>query len=109
MNRQGLIALENAGYTQSDGWDDLHQYNDEGGQTARGGVFYHGQDVERGITGAGLSIRFGAFGEDGDSIEIARKAISILQEHGFKPIWNEDPNQVIDLPPFEWQRRQNHD
>ena len=109
MNQQDLIALENAGYTQSDGWDDLHQYFDEDGQRAKGGVFYHGQDVERSITGAGLNIRFGAFGDQGNNLEIGRQVVEVLKQHGFEPIWNENPNQVIDLPPFEWQRRQNHD
>lgn len=105
MNTQGLIALENAGYTQSDGWDDLRELYFENGKTAKGGVFYHRQDLERGILGLGLNIRFGGFGKDTDDLEIGRKAVEILKKHGFKPIWDEDPNRVIDLPPFEWQRR----
>jgi len=108
MNRQGLIAGENLGYTQSDGWDDLNQYFYEDGETAKGGVFYHGQDVERGITGAGLNIRFGAFGKNEDDAEIGRKVVKILKQHGFDPIWNEDPDMVIDLPPFQWQRRNSY-
>ena len=106
MNAQGLIALEDAGYTQSDGWGDLGELYHEGGRTAKGGVFYHRQDVEGVLFGVGLNIRFGGFGENDNAVAIGRKAVEILRQHGFDPIWDENPDRTIELPPFEWQRRQ---
>jgi len=106
MNAQGLIALEDAGYTQSDGWGDLGELYHESGKTAKGGVFYHRQDVEGVLFGVGLNIRFGGFGENDSAVAIGRKAVEILRQHGFDPIWDENPDRTIELPPFEWQRRQ---
>jgi len=106
LNTRGILAFENLGYTQSDGWADLHQFQAERNTPAIGGVFYHGQDLERGVLGHGLAIRFGAFG-DGDSVEIAKLTREVLAVHGIETEWNGDEGQVIDIPPFEWQRRLN--
>jgi len=49
MNRRGVIALQNAGYTQSDGYDDVREIysRNKESKTIVGYCFYHGQDLER--------------------------------------------------------------
>src|ERR1700752_5130342 len=46
LNTRGIIALQNAGYTQSDGYDDVresyHEHSDR--DAVIGYCFYHGQD-----------------------------------------------------------------
>ncbi len=61
MSARGLIALQNAGYTQSDGYDDVSSYVAHHPARAEliGYCFYHGQDLERAIDGDGLHLAFG--------------------------------------------------
>ena len=105
MAGEGLIALENAGYTRSDGWDDVREVAD-GVPDAFGGVFYHGQDVEQALAGEGLNVRFGAFsGRDDDAREVARRAIGLLEAHGVPTRWSGDVGRVVTVAPFAWRRR----
>src|SRR5262245_60015670 len=60
LNARGIIGLQNAEYTQSDGYDDVrqsyHQRSDR--DTVIGYCFYHGQDLERAVQGEGLYLAF---------------------------------------------------
>lgn len=102
LTENGIIALENAGYTISDGWDDFRELADE---NTRGGCFYHGQDLERALEGLPLSIAFGATsGGDDSDVAVAREVVQVLEKHGFKPVWDGNPKERISLP-LKWQRR----
>ena len=62
LEAAGIIALHNAGYTMSDGLDDVgevYERRKAKGLASRGYCFYHGQDVERAIVGGGLFLAFG--------------------------------------------------
>jgi len=61
LNAQGIIALQNAGLTQSDGYYDVRQsYNERADRdTVIGYCFYHGQDLEGAVRGEGLYLAFG--------------------------------------------------
>lgn len=111
LTATGIVSLENAGYTLSDGWSDYQEVvqNEwsEGDllSPVRGGCFYHQQDLERAITGGGLDLAFGSVtGEDPDSCKIAIEIVEQLRALGFKPEWNGTVGQRIHLP-IEWQRR----
>ncbi|MBC8074125.1 MAG: hypothetical protein IAG13_37745 [Deltaproteobacteria bacterium] len=113
LEAAGIIALQNAGYTQTEGWEDVAQAADERvpkrGVPLRGAVFYHGQDLERGVAGQGLMIAFGAF-EDGprheaESLAIARELCEMLTRHGVAHVWNGSIDQRVGVTPFAWQRR----
>jgi len=102
LDRIGIVALQAAGFTQSDGWYDVTVAAERRGG-ARGGCFYHEQDLERGIRGEGLMLGFGALG-GGDDVEIGHAIVSTLRAHGVETIWNETKEQRIAVPPFVWYR-----
>src|SRR5262249_24467388 len=59
INESGIVALENAGCTQSDGCSDANDLAADRDVPPRGAVFYHGQDLARGVAGEGLYLTFG--------------------------------------------------
>ncbi|MEL7500793.1 MAG: hypothetical protein AAFN77_24585 [Planctomycetota bacterium] len=61
MNERGVIAIQNAGYTQSDGYDDVGEaYSQQPEKESNlGYCFYHGQDLERAISGDASTLLFG--------------------------------------------------
>ncbi|MFP2927704.1 DUF6891 domain-containing protein [Pyxidicoccus sp. 3LG] len=110
LNANGIVTLQSAGYTMSDGWSDVNELASYQDPPPRGAVFYHGQDLERGVRGEGLMLAFGAYENDDRkhvpaSIAIAREACETLARHGVKTEWNGDVDQRIQIPPFEWRRR----
>lgn len=110
LNAAGIVALQNAGYTQSDGWADVNEVaTDQSGQP-RGAVFYHGQDLERGVAGKGLWLAFGAYEDDDTKHDAAGAAIGreichVLARHGVPVEWDGSVNQRLFIPPFAWQKR----
>lgn len=108
LDRRGIIALQNAGYTMSDGWSDIAEHRhraEQSGRTMRGGVFYHGQDAARARAGGPLYLAFGSFAADPDheplSRALARETCEVLLAHGLKATWNGsvDSRIAITLPP----------
>ncbi|MEY3175713.1 MAG: hypothetical protein RLZZ436_3627 [Planctomycetota bacterium] len=103
------MAIENAGYTQSDSWDDVNQAADRlvsSGKTPRGGVFYHRQDKERGRNGEGLYLTFGSYAEqntDADSIAVGHIIVEILSKHRFQPSWDGSLSTRVHTGPFDWK------
>lgn len=110
LNRQGIIALQNAGYTMSDGWEDVEDAAAERYEPVRGATFFHGQDVERGVLGMGLMLAFGSFERDPKlhdeaSLAIAREVRETLARHGVETEWNGSVKTRIQIPPFPWRKR----
>ena len=108
LQSAGIVALENAGYTMSDGWSDVHEFAPSI-PNARGAVFFHGQDIEAAIEGHGLHLAFGSFerGEthEAKSIEIAKEACEALRTQGLEVEWDGTINARPKLTPFQWQKR----
>lgn len=113
MEKRGIVALENAGYTMSDGWSDVNQIATdltELGRKPRGATFYHGQDLERAVAGKGLLLAFGAYEDDearadAQSLVIARDIVDTLKRHGVDASWDGTLDQRIRIAPFEWRKR----
>lgn len=109
LNAMGIVALENAGYTQSDGWDDVNEIANrllDSGKRPRAGVFYHGQDRERAKNGEGLFLTFGSYAEqntDADSIAVGRTIVDVLKAHGFQPEWSGRLSTRLHTGPFDWK------
>ncbi|MFY0577344.1 DUF6891 domain-containing protein [Cystobacter fuscus] len=111
LNGRGIVALENAGYTMSEGWSDVNEVASSQHTPPRGAVFYHGQDLERGVAGQGLMLAFGAYEEDdakheAASLAIAREVCEVLGRHGVRTEWDGSVGERIRIPPFEWRKRQ---
>lgn len=105
---RGIIALHNAGYTQSDGFGDCgeiyHESPDK--ECILGCCFYHEQDLERVLAGEGLYFAFGAY----DDHETARIRVGeIIREEleraGLAVEWDGTVGGRPCVPGFVWQRR----
>ena len=107
---RGVVALEDAGTTMSDGWSDVHDARDTI-PDAWAATFFHRQDVERGVEGDGLMLAFGAF-VDGDqhepeSLRAAGLVREVLRRHGVDTAWSGTLDRRIELLPFEWRKRRS--
>ena len=110
LNSAGIIALQNAGFDQSDGYGDFRDaYNQSHDKSAVAGYcFYHGQDLERAQQGEGLLLAFGpvdAKNEPTLGPKIGQRIVKILEAHGFKTEWNGKFNSRIKITRFEWKKR----
>jgi hypothetical protein len=106
LDRRGIIALQNAGYTMSDGWSDVAEQRhraEQKGRVMRGGVFYHGQDAARARAGGPLYLAFGSFADDPEheplSLALARETCEVLLAHGLKTTWNGSIDSRIAITP----------
>lgn len=110
LNKRGVIALQNAGNTQTDGFEIAEVYHEEhpNPESVIGYCFFHNQDLERAVDGNVLYMSFGPV----DSKEEASKGVEVgnivreeLQKAGLKVEWDgtfDDRLRVLDLV---WQRR----
>ena len=109
LNARGIVAVENAGYTQSDGWDDVNEIAAklaERGERPRAAVFYHGQDVQRGKRGEGLSLTFGSYAArrtEADSLAVGHIIVGLLEANGFRPKWDGTLTTRVHTGRFEWR------
>jgi hypothetical protein len=92
LGEQGILALQNAGYTQSDGLSDVSQfYHEAGGEQSgiEGYCFYHGQELERVMESGELWLAFGHLsGEDEPGVEIGRRIKRAFEAAGFTVEWD---------------------
>ena len=110
LRGHGVIALHNAGNTQSDGYSDFQEAlgDDPDPSRVQGYCFYHWQDVERAILGQGLYLAFGpADPKDEESRGPAVGSIvaSTLKDEGLKVEWDGSFEERILIPGFLWKRR----
>jgi hypothetical protein len=109
LNENGIVALQNAGYTMSDGWSDANELAAKLETKPRGAAFYHGQDMERAIDGAGLHLAFGAYVEgaahEAASRAVGREVCETLARHGVTTEWDGSVERRIRILPFEWRKR----
>ena len=109
LERRGIIALQNAGYTQSDGLSDVSEvYNEAGGEESEfdGYCFYHGQDLERVIESGNLYLGFGAAdGNDDKGAEIGHRIKGVFEAAGFTVEWNGSIKSRLLVTGIRWQRR----
>jgi hypothetical protein len=110
LEKQGIIVLQNAGYTQSDGYDDVreeyHAHPQQG--TVIGYCFYHGQDLERVVHGKGLTLAFGPIDpkkEATDGPKIGSLIVEQLRSQGFDVQWDGTFNERIHIKNLDWKRR----
>ncbi|MFP2924750.1 DUF6891 domain-containing protein [Pyxidicoccus sp. 3LG] len=112
LEGKGIIAMEDAGGSLSDGWAEVTRAAKDSAPPARGATFFHGQDVERAVMGQGLMLAFGAFDtyfqlDDAASPEIAREVRDTLARHGIQTEWDGSIERRIHIPPFPWRKRRS--
>ncbi len=110
LNQNGIIALQNAGYTQNEGYDDTLAVYDEVADKGQvhGYCFYHGQDLERAVDGMGLYLSFGPIDPEHEATQgpgIGRTIVEELHRHGFSTQWDGTFEQRILVSPLDWKKR----
>ncbi len=110
LSERGIIALQNAGYTQSDGVDEVQAaYVDvEDEEQIIGYCFFHAQDVARAIHGGGLYIAFGPADpkdEETKGPAVGEIVCEELKRAGLDVVWNGTFKERIFIPNLQWQRR----
>ena len=107
LDNSGIISLQNAGYTMSDGLGDIWEaFSRSGNGMPNGYCFYHEQDLERAVNGEGLTLAFGDMEDTpAGKAEVARMILSTLRDHGINADWDGDPDRRIDIPCITWHRR----
>jgi hypothetical protein len=110
LTKRGIIALENAGNTQSDGYSDfVERYEASKKKKAViGYCFYHGQDLERAVRGEGLYLAFGPADPEDEEAAGARIGGMVkeeLERTGLAVEWNGTFSKRIAVPTLVWQRR----
>jgi hypothetical protein len=110
LNSRGIISIENAGNTQSDGYDDTMQIYREAKDKKSfiGYCFYHGQDLDRAVRGEGLYLAFGPVDpakEESEGPRIGKIIAEELNKKGFTSEWKGTFNTRIRIPKVDWKRR----
>jgi hypothetical protein len=108
--KRGIAALQNAGYSQDDGYDAVWQAFPDASDNPNtiGYCFYHGQDLEGATRGEGLCLAFGpvnAGDEAAKGPQVGRIIREELEKAGFQVSWDGTFNQRILIPKFDWKRR----
>ncbi len=110
LDAAGIVTLQAAGFTMSDGWEDVNEKARARKKKPRGATFYHEQDLERGVAGEGLMLAYGAYEtnkkkRDAASIAVGREIVETLARFGVKAKWSGDVSKRIEIPPFPWKKR----
>jgi hypothetical protein len=109
LQERGIIALQNAGSTQSDGYSDVRETYDSSPDARRiwGYCFYHGQDLDRAVQGGGLFLAFGPIDpkdEESRGAEVGNAIRDELVRVGLRVQWNGTFSERILIPDIVWQK-----
>jgi hypothetical protein len=107
LKANGILCLHNAGYTMSDGHEDSSEALSAYPKAKfYGYCFYHGQDLERAVSGGGLLLAYDHVnGDVPEKIEVAQTIQQELEKAGFTVVWDGTTNQRINIPKFVWRHR----
>lgn len=109
LERQGIIALHMAGFTQTDGLEEVEDaYREAGGKKSKyaGHCFYTEQDQEHALDGSGLYIGFGHLsGDDAKGVEVGHMLRAALEREGLNVEWDGTIKTRLYVKGFRWQRR----
>ncbi|MDF7801061.1 hypothetical protein P4C99_16410 [Pontiellaceae bacterium B1224] len=110
LNSQNIIALQNAGYTQSDGYSDITEaFHDSVTKSEiQGYCFYHGQDLERAVRGEGLTLSFGPIDPNREELDgpiVGTIIVQELEKEGFIVKWDGTFGQRILVENLDWKKR----
>lgn len=109
LKTNGILCLHNAGYTMSDGHEDSNEaLSSYPKDKFFGYCFYHGQDLERAVSGEGLMLAYDHVnGDVPEKIDVAQTIQKALKKAGFDVEWDGTTNQRLSIPKFDWKHRAN--
>lgn len=109
LTKEKIISIHNAGYDIEEGIQDsfelfTHLKNNK--YEPIGFCFYTFEDIENAIEENALNIAFGDFEYDEKKgLEIAKKIVKTLKEHGFEINWNQSVDEIIEIENFNWKKK----
>ena len=111
LERNGIAARENVGYTQGDLAVEMSEIVAElakVGHSMRGWVGFHSQDIESAVDGRGLHLGFAPVDRKnkGAWVEIGAEIVEAFKLAGFKVTWNGKANERPHLA-VDWKRRRS--
>src|SRR6187551_979395 len=107
LNELGILArhhwwcCQNCGHAAMPDERDATQAR---GAPARGYAFYHVQDTEAAVDGAGVFLAYGSFEKATPEVQVASEVVQTLTRHGLEPRWDGSVKARIRVP-LSWQRR----
>jgi hypothetical protein len=105
LDARGIVARQLLGFTVQEGASLIDELC-AASPGARGSVFYHRQDLERGVRGEGLFLAFAPREENPAAwLAIGHEIVHVIKHHGAPVQWDGDLNQRIKIAPFEWRKR----
>jgi hypothetical protein len=114
LNAAGVIALQNAGITQSDGYEDVRERYDHlragsgDASNIMGYCFYHGQDLNHAVQGGHLYLAFGPMDprqEETEGPRVGQHIVATLTKEGFNVEWNGEFSTRILVTGMKWMKR----
>jgi hypothetical protein len=108
LDAHGILCLHNAGYTLSQGEEDVREaWRDRGGAASHltGFCFYHGQDVQDVVTNGTLALAYGRLTDDqADTLGTAGKIVDALLAAGFQTAVPPDTETRIFVSGMLWRK-----
>ena len=110
LNSIGVIALENAGFDQGEGYEAVTKAmkNAREKEKISGYCFYHNQDLERAVKGQGLYVAFGPIDPEKEETagpQVGKLVVQELERRGFKVKWNGKFNERIFIEKLDLKKR----
>jgi len=107
LRRNGIIALHNAGFEESDGPALVEEAREAStSRSFEGFCFYHQQDIDAAIEHGGLALSYGSFASSPEAMRSVPEVIlRNLREAGFAAEWSGNYTDRIVLVGFVWQKR----
>jgi hypothetical protein len=109
--RKKIIALHNAGVTQSDAISDVREiYNEleEIGIQPIGYCYYHEQDLQRVIEPESGNSLIGFYGVDNDdqenALQVGHMIVEQLNQKGFTVRWDQTAGTRIEVENVRWEK-----
>lgn len=108
LRRKGILALHDAGFTQSDGLSLVADAIDEQApdKSLLGYCFYHRQDIQHAIESRQLLLSHGTVdGAPETTGKVVTLILEALERAGLTARWNGDESRKIEVNDFTWQKR----
>jgi hypothetical protein len=114
LRAEKILALHQAGNSNSDGFSDLREaYHAAGGRESGiwGGCFYHSQDVDRAVRAGDLYLAYtGAMIPQPElraenTLKVAGRIVELLRAAEFDAQWDGNPDTRISLEMGQWRKR----
>jgi hypothetical protein len=109
LEKQGIVARENWTCCQTCGHAEIGEemeeaQEDDEDRPVIGYTFYHQQDTDSAVEGAGVMLAYGSVSEE-NTLDVPKKIVETLSRHGLKVKWDGTLKERILIEQFEWRRR----